>query len=184
MKLTAYLLVQPPRASHENMTTMRKVNSFDLIMIASLVADISSRSLKFKFDWTGLKHADPHIAKKTKKVNYILDTLLTEHTRQVFTQASVNFHMRKAEHDIKSIMYPAYCTHHRLRSIRRNKIQPTQNPSEERQSSESGQNTPPSPAVIGSRITVYISFSINDSKRYWTSDATSEMLTLPTETHI
>ena len=90
MKLTAYLLVQPPQASHENMTTMGKVNSFDLIMIASLVTDISSRSLKF--DWTGLKHADPHIAKKTKKVNYILDTLLTEHTRQVFTQASVNSH--------------------------------------------------------------------------------------------
>ena len=38
--------------------------------------------------------------------------------------------MPKAEHDLRAIMYPAYGTHHRLRTIRGNKIQLTQNRSE------------------------------------------------------
>ena len=38
--------------------------------------------------------------------------------------------VHNAEHDLKVIMSPAYSTHHRLRTIRGNKIQPTQNPFE------------------------------------------------------
>ena len=36
----------------------------------------------------------------------------------------------KTEHDLKAIMYPAYDTQHRLRTIRENEIQLTQNPFE------------------------------------------------------
>ena len=34
--------------------------------------------------------------------------------------------MHKAEHNLKAIMHPAYGTHHRVRTIRRNEIQLTQ----------------------------------------------------------
>ena len=38
--------------------------------------------------------------------------------------------MHKVEHDLKTIMYPAYGTHHKLRTIKGIKIHLTQNPSE------------------------------------------------------
>ena len=38
--------------------------------------------------------------------------------------------MHKTEHDLKAIMHHAYGTHHRVRSIKGNKIQLNQNPSE------------------------------------------------------
>ena len=38
--------------------------------------------------------------------------------------------MHKTEHDLEAIMYPVYGTHHRLRIVRGNNIQLTQNPSE------------------------------------------------------
>ena len=57
----------------------------------------------------------------------------------------INKGKSKTGHDRKVIMYPAYGTHHRLRTVRGNKIQLTQNPSElqQRQHRESVQTIPP-----------------------------------------
>ena len=134
------------------MTSIGKIDTFDLMMIIRWITNITSRSTKLQL--TSISHTIQHGATKIKKINeitnYFLDTLPIEYTQQAFTNASRIFPyifnaseqtcmitimrgstMHEAEHDHKAIMYAAYGTHHRLYTIRRNKIQPTKNPSDQ-----------------------------------------------------
>ena len=73
----------------ENMTTMGKIDTSDLMIIIRRVIDISSRSPKVK--WASSTRTTLHLAKKirqvTERANYILDTLSIEYTQQAeYTQ--------------------------------------------------------------------------------------------------
>ena len=82
----------------KNVTTMAKIDPFDLVMIIRLVENIWSRSLQL--EWISLTDTTPYIDNKidtvTERTNYILGTLSTEYTEQSHTLLNLSLYVINA----------------------------------------------------------------------------------------